>query len=81
MNIPVPSGLLVTMGNLSRWHFYWFKTRVAGTSIDSGDPDFNMGEQMCGDLISQTSVIGVVTKAKWYYDPVTNETTLIVDNI
>lgn len=82
VNVMVPSGLLITMGNLARWHFYWFKTKVAGTSLDTGDPDFNMGDQhFCGDTTSQDYIHGVVTEAKWYYDSTTNETTIIVKDI
>jgi len=79
--VAVPSGLLVTMGNLTRWHFYWFTTRYAGTSNQTPDPDFNMGENFCGGSTSVDYVYGVVTQAKWYYEPATNETTLIVEDI
>ncbi|WP_312392111.1 hypothetical protein [Chryseobacterium sp.] len=81
VNVAVPSGLLITMGNLTRWHFYWFQTRYAGTSTQTPDPDFPMGENLCGWSTNSTDVYGVVTQAKWYYDPVTNETTLIVKDI
>lgn len=76
-----PSGLLVTMGNLTRWNFYWFTTRYAGTFNSTPDPDFNMGSNLCGGSASVDYVYGVVTQAKWYYEPSTNETTLIVEDI
>ncbi|KMQ69935.1 hypothetical protein ACM39_02535 [Chryseobacterium sp. FH2] len=80
-NVPVPSGLLITLGNITRWHFYWFQTRYAGTINSTPDPDFPMGENMCGWSNFTDYVYGVLTQAKWYYDPVTNETTLIVEDI
>lgn len=76
-----PSGLLVTMGNLTRWNFYWFNTRYAGTSTPTTDPDFRLGSNLCGGSASVDYVHGVVTQAKWYYEPSTNETTLIVEDI
>lgn len=79
-SVSPPSGLLVTVGNLARWNFYWFKTRYAGTSTPTPDPDFNMGSNLCG-ISSVDYVHGVVTQAKWYYEPSTNETTLIVEDI
>ncbi|WP_294243757.1 hypothetical protein [uncultured Chryseobacterium sp.] len=79
-SVSPPSGLLVTVGNFARWNFYWFKTRYAGTSTPTPDPDFNMGSNLCG-ISSVDYVHGVVTQAKWYYEPSTNETTLIVEDI
>lgn len=76
----VPSGLLITLGTITRWHFYWFQTRVAGTNTNTNDPLFTMGESFCGGT-SVDYMHGIVTEAKWYYDPVTNETTLIVVDI
>lgn len=79
----VPTGLLTTMGTLTRWEFYWFQTRDAGTWNATSDPEFRMGEPFahnCG-FDSVDYQIGVVTKAIWSYDPITNETTLIIKNI
>lgn len=80
-NQTVPSGLLITMGNLTRWHFYWFQARYAGTNNVTPDSDFPMGENFCSWSSNTNYVHGVLIEAKWYYDSTTNETTLIVKDI
>jgi hypothetical protein len=78
--VSVPSGILVTMGNITRWHFYWFATWYPGTNNQTPDPDFNMGENFCMTG-SHDYVYGVLTQSKWYYEPTTNETTIIISDI
>ena len=84
MSQTAPSGLLTTLSGLTRWHFYWFQTRYAGTYNSTPDTDVTMGEAFpvgC-NLVPLTGYIhNVVTDAKWYYEPSTNETTLIINDI
>lgn len=78
---PVPSGLLTTISPLTRWSFAWFQTRYAGTSNQTPDPDFQMGDASafptCG-ISGSTFVDGSLSDAFWFYIPSENATYLVV---
>ncbi|ANF52859.1 hypothetical protein A0O34_21085 [Chryseobacterium glaciei] len=77
----VPSGLLTTVSNLTRWKFIWFHTAYPGTTNSTPDVDFNMADPSAFaacPLSGSDFIDGSLTDAFWFYIASENATYLII---